>query len=60
VSVVKVLNGRQRGGKQECGVVNVRSRLANDLKKFSHKPEAVCSGVENRSRVDGHLSLTSS
>jgi hypothetical protein len=38
----------------------MRSRLADDIKEFSHKAEAVRSSVEKRVDVNGLLDLASS
>ena len=40
-------------------MVNVRCRLADDLKEFSHKAEVVCDDVEKRVDINGGLDLIS-
>ena len=39
-------------------MVDVGCRLADDLKKFSHKMEAVGCSIKQGVDVDGHLNLT--
>ena len=48
----------QRGGKLECGVINVGRRLANDFEESGHKVKAVYGSIEEGVDVDGLLNLT--
>jgi len=41
-------------------VVDVRCRLADNIKELSNKAEAVSSGVEKRVNISGDLNLDSS
>ena len=45
------------GGEVKCRMVDVRCRLAYDLKEFSHKPEAVPGGVKQSVNIGGYLNL---
>jgi len=39
-------------------MVDVTSRLADDLKEFSDEAEEVCGSVEERTSIDGYLNST--
>ena len=45
-------------GQLERGVIDVGPRLADDFKKFGHKAETVCHGVEEGFDVNGRMNLT--
>jgi hypothetical protein len=46
------------GVQVKCRVVDVGCRLADDLKEFSHKAEAVSSGVKQSFDISRSLDLT--
>ena len=45
-------------GELKCGVIDVGSRLADDLKEFGHEAEAVRDGFKENLDVDRPLNLT--
>ena len=50
---IHIPNRRRLRGKQKCGVVDVRSRLADNIKEFRHETEAVGGGVDKRADFNG-------
>ena len=46
------------GCKLKCRVIDVGCRLTDDLKKFSHKAEAISNSVKQNVCIGGCLNLT--
>ena len=56
--VIEFSNDRGPWSELDRRVVDVGSRLADDLEKFRHESEVIGSGVEKGIDVDGYLNLT--
>ena len=54
---IQLPNHRRLRCQQKGGVVDVGSRLTDDIKEFSHKMEVVSDSVEKGVNINGCLNL---